>query len=62
MPLSKQLLSFAKSQRVNFEPEFVHQIILKEQLDELAAAPNFNVGAFLSFLSFFDICQAFEEH
>ena len=29
----KQLFSFAKRQRVNFEPELVHQVILKQQLN-----------------------------
>src|SRR5205823_1129067 len=42
----KQLFPFAKSQRVNFEPEFVHEVVLKEQLNELPTAMNLNVGTF----------------
>ena len=30
---------------MNLEPELVDQVVLEEQLNELAAAPDLNVGA-----------------
>jgi hypothetical protein len=46
---------------MNIKPEFVHQIMLKQLLNKLAAAPNMNVTSIRSF-ELFDIGYGFNEN
>ena len=43
------------------EPEFVYEIILQEQLNQLTAAPNLDVRT-LRFFELFDVGNALEEY